>query len=318
MVMAQSLCRVLQGQHPGCSIDVLAPPWSLPVIARMPEVREPIAAPFAHGVFDWSGRRRLGRALRGRAYARAIVLPRSFKSALAPFHARVPVRTGYRGEMRYGLLTDIRELDSERLPRTVDRYVALGLEPDAPLPDPVPTPRLGIDNSNRERALERLGLEIPAALVGLMPGAEYGPAKQWPVANFGALARALNHASRPVWVFGSDKDRAAGDEIAAIAGPGTINLCGRTSLADAIDLIALARDVVSNDSGLMHVAAATGVRVIAIYGSSTPAYTPPLTEDAEIVWLDIECSPCFDRTCRFGHYRCLREISVAHVAGLLA
>lgn len=317
MVMAQSLCRVLRQRAPQQRIDMLAPGWSLPVIERMGEVTTGLESPFGHGVFDLAGRRRLGRQLRERGYRRAIVIPRSFKAALAPYFASIPQRTGYRGEWRFGLLNDVRRLDPERLPRTVDRYVALGLDAGEPLPDRLPSPRLRIDAANRSAALERLGLDIPSALVGMMPGAEYGPAKQWPVSHFGALAAELNRAGRPVWIFGSEKDRGAGDEIAAIAGSGTVNLCGRTSLADAIDLISLSRDVVTNDSGLMHVAAATGVRVIAIYGSSSPAYTPPLTDTAEILWLDLDCSPCFARTCRYGHYRCLHDISVARVASLL-
>ncbi|MBT8144581.1 MAG: lipopolysaccharide heptosyltransferase II [Gammaproteobacteria bacterium] len=314
MVMAQSLCKLLRQQQPDCAIDMLAPGWSLPVVARMPEVRRGVEAPFAHGELNWSGRRRLGRSLREVGYDQAIVLPRSFKSALVPFHARIPHRTGFRGEMRFGVLNDRRELDRERLPRTVDRYLALGQSAQAPLAD-VPFPRLQVDARNQSDALARLGLTTASPVVGMMPGAEYGPAKQWPVASFAELAHQLCDRGYAVWIFGSEKDKPLGEVIASHSGAS--NLAGETSLADAIDLIALCSNVVTNDSGLMHIAAATGTRVIAIYGSSSPNYTPPLTDRSEILWLQIDCSPCFDRTCRFGHYRCLRDIKPTSVADLI-
>ncbi len=313
MVMAQSLCMTLRQQCPEVQIDMLAPAWSLPVVARMNEVREGIESPFGHGVFDWPGRHRLGKSLRDRAYDQAIVLPRSFKSSLVPFHAGIPLRTGYRGEMRYGFVNDMRELDRARLSSTVSRYVALGMPADTALPDPLPYPRLRIDPENRDSAVARLGLDATGPVAAIVPGAEYGPAKQWPAASFAALARTLNRQGTAVWIFGSEKDRGLGDEIAASAAEGTVNLCGRTSLPDAIDLISIAGHAVTNDSGLMHIAAAAGTRVIAIYGSSSPEYTPPLTDRAEIVWLQLECSPCFDRTCRFGHYRCLNEITTQRI-----
>ena len=315
MVMAQSLCKTLRQRDPELTIDMYAPGWSLPVVRRMPEVGAALESPFRHGEFDWRARRREGRRLREREYDRAIVLPRSFKSALVPWHAGIPVRTGFRGEMRFGLLNDIRRLDPVTLPRTVDRYVALGLERGAH-PDAVPHPGLSVDRENQRALRESLALHDPARVVGLLPGAEYGPAKQWPATSFRELAAALTRAGIGVWIFGSDAERPLGDSIAAGA-DGAVNLCGRTSLADAIDLIALCSDVVTNDSGLMHIAAATGVRVVAIYGSSSPHYTPPLTDDATIVWLQLSCSPCFDRECRYGHYRCLREIDASDVARLL-
>lgn len=317
MVMAQSLCISLRERRPGCVIDMLAPAWSIPVVERMPEVRSAVNAPFAHGELRWRQRRGLGKELQRHEYQQAIVLPRSFKAALVPFYARVPRRTGYRGEMRYGLLNDIRRLDPERLPRTVDRYVALGFPQEATDLE-VPQPRLRVDNLAQQAALSRLGVNQPARVIGLMPGAEYGPAKQWPVHYFGELARTLTQRDIEVWIFGSDKDRPTGEQITAASAGQARNLCGKTSLSEAIDLIALCSDVVSNDSGLMHVAAACGVRVVALYGSSSPKYTPPLTDNKDIVWLNIECSPCFDRTCRFGHYRCLQEISPQQVFQLVA
>ena len=309
MVMAQSLFMTLKAQRPDCAIDVLATGWSLPLIGRMGEVRAGIEMPLGHGEFDLKLRRRLGHTLRDAGYGQAIVLPRSFKSALTPFFARIPRRTGYRGELRYGLLNDIRPLDERLLPRTVDRFVALGGEPGAALPPPIPLPRLRIDPIRQETLVAALGLaeDLAHPCIALMPGAEYGPAKQWPA--FGALAAELVAAGRRVWIFGSHKEQALGAAIAAQAGVGAQNLCGRTALADAVDLIGLCRAAVSNDSGLMHIAAAAGVPLVAIYGSSTPDYTPPLTDRAAILWRRLSCSPCFERNCPLGHTDCLRGIT---------
>ncbi len=317
MVMAQSLFKVLAREHAGAAIDVLAPGWSLPVIQRMDEVRSGIEMPVGHGELGLAARRRLGRELRGAGYHRAIVLPRSFKAALVPFFAKVPVRTGFRGEMRFGLVNDMRKLDKAVLSTTVSRYVALGLPADAAQPPETPYPSLRVDPDNQQRLKSTLGLDADRDVVALLPGAEYGPAKQWPVASYGKLAQQLIASGRGVWVLGSAKEREAGEAIAAIGGDRVRNLCGSTQLADAIDLIAAADAAVTNDSGLMHVAAATGRHLVALYGSSSPEYTPPLSDRASILRIDIECSPCFARTCRFDHYRCLRDIGVERVAACL-
>lgn len=312
MVMAQSLFATL-GRAPDTAVDVLAPAWSLPLIGRMPEVREAIEMPLGHGEFRWPVRRRIGVGLRDRGYHRAIILPRSFKSALAPWHARIPVRTGYRGEMRHGLLNDVRPLDEERLPMTVQRYVALGWPPGAPQPPPVPPPRLAVDAANQARLVGELGLAGPGPVAAIMPGAEYGPAKCWPLDHFAGTARALADLGYRVWVLGSERDRAAGAHIRRGSGGAVVNLCGRTRLEDAVDLLALARHAVTNDSGLMHVAAAVGCHVIGLFGSTSPERTPPLTERRSILYLGLECSPCFERQCPLGHLRCLLEIRPSRV-----
>lgn len=310
MVMAQSLFITLKQHHPQAEIDVLAPAWSVPLLERMPEVREAITVPVGHGELGLGRRWRLGRKLRERSYDHAIITPRSFKAALIPYFAKARVRTGYRGEMRYGLLNDIRSLDKSILKQTVQRYVALGWPADAPLPPPVPRPRLTIDVANQEAAMRRLHLDIERPIVGLMPGAEYGPAKQWPIPYYADLARRLIQGGMQVWIFGSAKDRPVTDTIATGAGEHVHNLAGKTSLVEAVDLIARCAAVVSNDSGLMHVAAAVDRPLIAIYGSSTPDYTPPLTEHAEILYRRLECSPCFERECPLGHSECLKGIGV--------
>ncbi len=312
MVMAQSLFATLR-RTVGADVDVIAPAWSLPLIGRMPEVREAVEIPLDHGEFRWSLRRRLGITLRERAYTRSIVLPRSWKSALVPWHARIPVRTGYRGEMRFGLLNDIRRLDAAALTQTAQRYVALGLPPESPQPPPVPPPCLRVDRDNQARLLERLGLSDRSPVAAVMPGAEYGPAKCWPLASFAEAARGLADLGYQVWILGSAGDRHAGDEIKRLSQGVAVNLCGETRLEDTVDVLALARHALTNDSGLMHVAAAVGCHVIGIYGSSSPAYTPPLTERCSIHYLGLECSPCFKRECPLGHLRCLREIPAGRV-----
>jgi len=310
MVMAQSLFISLKQQHPDCEIDVLAPAWSLPVLARMPEVRGGIEDSTQHREFGFGKRWRQGRALRDKNYSHAIVLPRSWKSALVPFFANIPVRTGYKGEQRFALINDIRRLDKSLLRLTVQRYVALGAVSSATTKIDTPFPVLSVDTDNQARLISKLALKTGRPVVCMMPGAEYGPAKQWPVEYYAELAKRLVDSGRRVWVLGSKKDAVFGEVIASR--DGIHNLCGKTSLVDAIDLLACAEQVVTNDSGLMHVAAATGVRINAIYGSSTPDYTPPLTQPASknIFYLGLDCSPCFKRTCPLGHTNCLKEITV--------
>ncbi len=315
MVMAQSLFMTLAAQ--GAEVDVVAPQWSVPLLARMPQVRRAIALPVGHGRFGLAERWRIGRRLRAEHYDQAVVLPRSFKAALIPFFAGIPRRTGYRGEMRYGLLNDVRVLDKTRLPRVIDRYVALGLSVAASLPpQDIPVPQLRIDAENRTRLVQQLDLDMQRPAVAFMPGAEYGPAKRWPLQHYAALARELLADGRQVWIIGSAKELTDGAAIAAAA-PGALNLCGRTRLEDAADLLSLASAAVSNDSGLMHVAAATGVPLVALYGSSSPAYTPPLSAQARVLYRALSCSPCFKRVCPLGDTPCLTDIGPEQVLAAL-
>lgn len=315
MVMAQSLFMALK-QQPDTQVDVLAPGWSLPVLARMPEVRQGIEMPLKHGEIGLGTRWRLGRGLRGQ-YDQAIVLPGSLKSALVPFFAGIKQRTAFLGEQRYGLINDIRALDKEVLPMTVQRFVALGQAATDAQPPKIVPPRLRVDTANQQKVLQRLGLTLDKPAVALMPGAEYGPAKQWPLAHFATLARALLTQGKQVWILGSAKDRAAGEAIVQQAA-GAVNVCGHTELVDVIDLLALCDAAVSNDSGLMHIAAAVDTPIIALYGSSTPTHTPPLSSKAQIMYLGLDCSPCFKRECPLGHTHCLVDIHPSMVADALS
>jgi heptosyltransferase-2 len=311
MVMAQSLYKLLRQRNAAAEIHVVAPPWSLPVLERMAEVTRGIELKVGHGELGLGRRRALALQLRAEHYTHAIVLPRSAKAALVPWLAGVPRRTGFRGEWRYGLLNDVRRLD-ERLDQTVKRFVALGLARDETMPESLPTglrPRLRSDLANFERLRCEYALAPGAPLVALMPGAEYGPAKRWPTAHYGVVAAVLANEGADVLVLGSAKESVLGEEVvAAAANPRVRNLCGRTTLADVVDLLAAADVAVSNDSGLLHVAAAAGAPVVALYGSSSPTFTPPLTDAAAVVSIELQCSPCFARECPLGHLRCLKDL----------
>ncbi|WP_166357973.1 lipopolysaccharide heptosyltransferase II [Pseudomonas akapageensis] len=320
MVMAQTLFQCLKQRHPDSVIDVLAPEWSRPILERMPEVRQALSFPLGHGVLELATRRRIGKSLRGQ-YDQAILLPNSMKSALVPFFAGIPKRTGWRGELRYGLLNDVRTLDKERYPLMIERFMALAYEAGADLPKPYPRPRLQIGAASRDAALAKFGLSLDRPVLALCPGAEFGEAKRWPSEHYAKVAEIKIREGWQVWLFGSKNDHAVGESIRGRLIPGlreeSVNLSGETSLAEAIDLMSCADAVVSNDSGLMHVAAALNRPLVAVYGSTSPGFTPPLAEQVEIVRLGLECSPCFDRTCRFGHYNCLRQLEPQAVAAAL-
>lgn len=314
--MMQPLLMRLRQQRPDAEIHVLAPAWSAPLLARMPEVAAVIENPFAHGQFDWAGRKALGRHLGKTGFTQAYVLPNSWKSALVPFFAGIPKRTGYHGEARYFLLNDRHRLDAAAMPRLVDRYAALA----GPLVGPTPNPRLTSSPEQQRAVRAALGLPPDVAPIIFCPGAEYGPAKRWPARHFADLALKVSRGGTSVWAIGSAKDAEAGAEIERLADGAAQNLCGRTNLGQAIDLIAGARAVVSNDSGLMHVAAALDRPLAAIYGSSSPGYTPPLSPRAKIVSLGLACSPCFKRECPLqgaDRMRCLNDVSPERVLATL-
>ncbi len=310
-VLSHPLLVRLKERDPQGAIEVLAPPWALPVYHRMPQVAATIAMPFGHGSLELGARRRFANALP--AYDRAIVLPNSFKSALIPWHADIPVRTGYRGEMRYGLLNDLRALDEEKLPLIVERYAALAQPAGEELARPLPEPRLEVDDAARRATAARHGIDLARPVAVFAPGAEYGPAKRWPPHHFAELAKTLAARGYQVWLMGSQKDSAITAEIQALSGDLCRDFAGRTSLDEAIELMSFAARVVTNDSGLMHIAAALDRPTAAIFGSSSPAFTPPLSAHARIISLKLECSPCFQRECPLGHTNCLVTLEPARV-----
>lgn len=323
MVMAQSLFIALKAADPSCRIDVLAPAWTFPLLDRMPEVSRSIALPLTHGQFGLPERIKLGRQLRAEGYTQAIVLPNSWKSALIPFFANIPQRTGYLGECRWGLLNDARRLDKQQLPMTVQRFVALALPKSAAQPPAYPIPVIPLDPARLAAAAEKFHLQTGGNILALCPGAEYGPAKRWPTDHFAELARTKIADGWQVWLFGSEKESVVAEEINQKTGGLCLDFAGRTQLDQAVDLLALATAVVSNDSGLMHLAAALDKPLVAIYGSSDPGFTPPLHAKAQVVSLHLDCAPCFKRTCPLypeghpDHTRCLTGISPAHILALL-
>jgi len=308
MVLAQPLVANLV--NTGATVHVLAPPATAPVAERMPGVDTVHGLDAVHGRLGLGERRRVGRSLRAHRFEQAFVLPNTFKSALAPWFARVPRRTGWLGERRYGVLNDARRLDPERYPRLVERYAALA-------GGPCGTPELRADVGNLAEARARLRLGDARPVVALCPGAAFGPAKRWPARHFAEVAARCLGDGKAVWLFGSADERSLCEGISARV-PDAVNLAGRTDLATAIDLLSAASCVVANDSGLMHVAAALGRPVIALFGSTSPEFTPPLGERAVVLREPQPCSPCFQRTCPLGHLRCLVDLPPARVLGEIA
>lgn len=304
MVMAQVLFKALKQKYPESHIDVLAPDWSLPVLERMPEINSGIAFPFKHGELAFWRRRQFAQQLKGQ-YSHAYVLPGSLKSALVPWFASIENRIGYLGEQRYGLLNQRVAQDKSRKRYTAEKFFNL-----AQLDAEMPMPELVVDAQNQQKLQTKFSLKSP--IVAFMPGAEYGPAKQWPAEHYAVLAQKLTAQGCQVVCLGSQKDHVFSQELLKNIN-GAKNLCGQTSLADAIDLLGMANFCVTNDSGLMHIAAAVGTHVYAIYGSSGPENTPPLTEKKTIFYLDLKCSPCFKRTCPLGHTDCLVQITPERV-----
>jgi heptosyltransferase-2 len=317
MVMAQSLFITLKQRDEEAIIDVIGPKWSSPILARMPEIRNAITLPTGHGEWGISTRRKLGHSLRSEHYDHAIIMPRSWKSALVPFFAKIPHRVGFTGEQRYILLNEHRKLDKSILNQTVKRFTSLGVPKEQAYPPTnIPFPSLRVDPENQKNLYQQHNLSNRPA-IALMAGAEFGPSKQWPIAYFHELAKSAIEAGYQIWVLGGPKDQNDGDSIVEHLGEFAVNLCGKTQLVDAIDLLAAADKAVSNDSGLMHIAAAVDTEVHGIYGSTSELFTPPLTNNKTIHNLDLECSPCFKRTCPLEHNNCLKKITPDQVLKIL-
>ncbi|HDL5698925.1 TPA: lipopolysaccharide heptosyltransferase II [Mannheimia haemolytica] len=294
MMMSHALYQQLKIQYPNCQIDVMAPDWCRPLLARMPEVRNAISMPIGHGSFSLCERYRLGKSLRNQ-YDMAIVLPNSLKSAFIPLFAKIARRRGWKGESRYFFLNDLRSNKND-YPMMVQRYVALAFE-KATVPTaqqlPIAYPYLTTDSEQIEQTKAKFEKQLAYAenrpAIGFCPGAEFGPAKRWPHYHYATLAKMLIEQGYSVRLFGSKKDEVAGEQI-RLALPENLqryclNLAGQTDLNQAVDLIADCNAVVSNDSGLMHIAAALNKPLVALYGPTSPQYTPPLSQNAVIMRL---------------------------------
>jgi len=329
MVMAQSLFIAIKQQHPDAVIDVLAPNWSRPIIERMPEVNSALALPFDHGEVKLKDRKAFGLSLRSAQYDQSILLPNSLKSALIPYWAKIPKRTGWRGEMRYVFLNDLRPLDKKAYQLMIQRFVALAHPKGKGLPKSLPYPSLEISEESRQQAVEKYQLLIGGEgnrterkILALCPGAEFGESKRWPAEKFAKLAGKRIDQNWQVWLFGSANDESVVTDIISRLTEGQqaqcFNLAGKTSLAEAVDLLSLADAVISNDSGLMHIAAALSRPLVVPYGSTSPDFTPPLSDAVKVERLDLDCSPCFERECPLKHGDCMKKLRCEQIDSALS
>lgn len=323
MVMSQTLYTLIKELDPNTIIDVLAPAWCKPILDRMPEVNRAIEMPIGHGELNLATRLKIGLTLRTEKYTQAIVLPNSAKSALIPWFANIPKRTGWKGEFRYGLLNDLRS-NKKAFQYMTERYAALAHKKSEMIDSGslgglvnLPKPNLSINSKLQQLTIDKFSLSSDRDAVGLCPGAEFGPAKKWPEEHYAKVAESTASQGKQVWLFGSQKDIETCNKIQSLVARDYQQhihiLAGQTSLIEALDLLAACKTVVSNDSGLMHIAAAVGCHVIGVYGSTSPDYTPPLSNTVDIISTDIECRPCFKRECPLGHLKCLKELSPNHV-----
>lgn len=322
MCMAQVLFKMLKKRYPEALIDVLAPAWTQAMIDRMPEVRKAISLPFGHGEFQFRKRIAFGKSLKQEGYDWSIVLPNSWKSAVIPWAADIPRRTGWLGEVRYGLLNDYKKLVKSDYPLMIQRFAALVDFTDSCIPkDELPVPHMIADTENQQKLMKALGLNLDKPVLALCPGAEYGITKIWPAEKVADVATHYLKQGWAVWVLGSPNDQQIAQDIQSRIQEehdAFHNLVGKTKLADAVDLLAAAEQVVANDSGLMHIASALNRKVVAIYGSTSPRFTPPLGDQTSLVQLkDLYCAPCFKRTCKEGHLRCLNDIQPVEVISTL-
>lgn len=308
MVMAHALLQSLKSNNPGVVIDVLASKTCAPIAKIMPEVSDVIISPFAHGELRLLERIRLGRKLSGNNYTHAIVLPNSFKSALIPYFASIPVRIGWRGEWRYGLLNDIRVLNQSKYPLMVDRFLALGEAADDILPSKAFKPRFDVSERQVAATNNEMGITVTKPVLAICPGAAFGGSKRWPAKYFAQIAKKKLEQGWDVWLFGAKDEVAAAAEIQQYNNGQCVDFTARTSLGQAVDLMSQASLALTNDSGLMHIAAALGKPLVALYGSSSPNFTPPLSDQAKIVSLSLSCSPCFERECPLGHFKCMLDL----------
>ena len=279
-VMAQTLYKLIKASNKDSTIEVLSPNWSIPILERMEEVSKSIISPFKHGELKINARFNFGKQLRKRDYERAIIMTHSLKSSLIPFFANIPVRTGWLGEMRFGLINDLRSKEKSHYPLMIEQFAKLSINPNEDLKKPLPYPSLKIDSYHLKEQLLNLGIDSEKPSIAICPGAEFGPAKKWPSNYYADVCNEYLSNSWNVLVFGSQNDQITGNRIQEgideELSNNFFNLIGKTSLIDVVDLLSHCKKVVTNDSGLMHIAAAVNTPLVAIYGPSSPKFTPPL------------------------------------------
>lgn len=317
MVMSHSLVQVLKGQHPEAEFAVLAPKSTLLISELMPEFKTRFVLEDGHKQFSLKRRWQLAREIRTHRYDVAYVLPNTLKSAVIPFLAGIPKRIGWLGEKRYLLLNEIHK-NPPKLPLMVERYVALAYPQGQFLAgDDFPCPRSHIPETLRQQTIEKFGIVFTKPILTLSPGAAFGPAKKWPAEYFAKVAQAKVEEGYEVWMIGAPNEKDAAAEVMQIE-TRVRNFVGETSLLEMAALLSFSHQVLTNDSGPMHIAASLDIPLVAIFGSSSPDFTPPLGEKVCILEKnDLSCRPCFQRTCRFGHYACLREITPEQVVAAL-
>lgn len=317
MIMSQALFKILKSKF-NCTIDIIAPEWSRPIVDRMPEIANSISLPIQHGELALLLRYQLGRKLRQEHYDQAIILTNSWKSALIPFVANIPQRTGWLGEMRWGLLNDVRYLNKQKLPLMMQRYIALGYAKEEEIPQQYPYPKLIANVAAGQELLTKFKvINQGKKILALCPGAAFGSAKRWPVNYFAEVAKMQINAGWDIWFFGSKQDKPVVDNILQQVPMPCVNFAGQLQLAETVDLMALVQVVISNDSGLMHMASGLGKYIVGIYGSTSPEFTPPFGPAAKIVTKNLSCSPCFKPECPLGHHQCMTTITPQHIVELL-
>jgi len=328
-VMSQTLIAMLKQALPTCIIDVLTTPWVAPIYRACTEVNQLIEVPLQHGKLQWSTRVQLAKQLRLANYTSCFILPNSLKAALIPWLAKIPVRIGYRGEIRFGLinraLANPPKTGREPMIKHYAKLLQLLPRIDSPIDNLIASKpaQLRIPPLDQTEIQLRLSTEKidPAALYVFAPGAEFGPAKRWPSERYAELAALIlqRDAHANIIILGSTSDTEIGQLIQIqtekqVSNTARIhNWCGTTSLNQALATIANCKAMVSNDSGLMHIAAALQIPQVAIFGSSDPRHTPPESSKARVIWLHLPCSPCYQRTCPLGTLACLKEITAAQV-----
>ena len=309
MVIAQKLFKTIKDIYPNSKLHVASPTWTIPLVSRMPEVDQSISLPFSHGELNISKRYQIAKVLRSEGYAQAIVLTNSFKSALIPFFAGIPKRTGFLGEMRFALINDCIKKDSS-LYRTVDQFLALAPKSKS---TKVSLSTSLISKPTQGKRILAGKLSRFNKVLGIAPGAEYGESKRWPIEYFADVANEAIQNGWEVLSLGSTNDQDLGRILDRLTKNKVINLIGKTKLEEVIDVMSLCQSFLSNDSGLMHVAASLNIKQVAIFGSSDPKKTPPLSRHAKLAYLDLSCSPCFERICPLQHTNCLKNIKPSEI-----